>query len=711
MAQDYITRGGYQVPISDPNEYRRRLVTALIASANQGGPVPGIAGGLARIGQGAIAGWTMNRAEEKAGAERAAKVAAFEEAGKEKDPVAAARKLMAADPDNAYRYGSFLVEALLRQKQDERAKATTDAVMGGGAPAAAAPAAPPAGNSTVVSRETPPPGAQIAMAPPEPPPPVSAAELTARQESGNNPTITNKDTGAYGKYQFLPATGRDVARANPHLGLPEDVRQWTPQQQDQAKAAFDAMNSRQMASMGGGKAPTAAELRLAHYFGAAGASRLLKMDPNTPFEAVPDGALGAPTAEVIRVNPNLRGMRVGDLIGQYRRQFDGAGQEWQPPQGTAAERQRFDAINRRPNEPYSPQTRRFQDEMIGRQFNQAPIGAFDPYEATPLNQAGPPPPPMPQEDMSGVVPPVMQAQAQQPMPMQPTQAAPPQQQAPQQPQIDPGAAFMQAAQQKKAQAQALRSAGNDEAAQATWNEALRLEMQAQQARIQYQQQEVVERRKREEGLQQRQWETITDPNNGKVLGQRNIATGEIKANPLAEKEKPLGQGTVDKLTEAGGKAVDFTRLVSTFNPRFGGKGTETLGSVQNFFGRNFGDDTGQAQWWQDYQSTKNSVRHGLFGGALTPTEKSEFDKANVNPGMAPAQIAANLQRQHKIAMLAAARIATTWIKNGASPDAVEAALGIPLSSLPSPTSGFEDAGKPSGGIGNPVYDTEGNRIR
>ena len=53
-------------------------------------------------------------------------------------------------------------------------------------------------------------------------------------------------------------------------------------------------------------------------------------------------------------------------------------------------------------------------------------------------------------------------------------------------------------------------------------------------------------------------------------------------------------------------------------------------------------------WWQRYQEQKNRVRKELYGSALTETEAREFDKANIHPGMKPAQIKANLARQEAV---------------------------------------------------------------
>jgi hypothetical protein len=107
-----------------------------------------------------------------------------------------------------------------------------------------------------------------------------------------------------------------------------------------------------------------------------------------------------------------------------------------------------------------------------------------------------------------------------------------------------------------------------------------------------------------------------------------------------------------------------------------------VGELQNTIGRNVGGGYGeQAQWWQDYQTQKNTVRHALFGSALTATEKAEFDKAAITPGMSDETVSKNLQRQKMIAQRAARKLAAAYAKSGYSSEAIEAAVGVPMSEL------------------------------
>lgn len=136
--------------------------------------------------------------------------------------------------------------------------------------------------------------------------------------------------------------------------------------------------------------------------------------------------------------------------------------------------------------------------------------------------------------------------------------------------------------------------------------------------------------------------------------------------------RPLPSAAVNSLADAGARLDTLDRLTTTFQDDYGG--SPFLGAAENVVGRMFGGRAGaQSQWWQDYQSYVNEVRHGLFGAALTPSEQREFDRANVNPGMAPSQIRSNLARQKLIAERAASRRANAYKAQGYS--GVDEAVG------------------------------------
>lgn len=86
-------------------------------------------------------------------------------------------------------------------------------------------------------------------------------------------------------------------------------------------------------------------------------------------------------------------------------------------------------------------------------------------------------------------------------------------------------------------------------------------------------------------------------------------------------------------------------------------------------------------WWQSYQEHKNLVRNKLFGSALTVTERDEFDKAQITPGMSPKVVRENLARQDAASKKAAQKLAQSYLADGYRPEAVESALGYKLQDL------------------------------
>lgn len=161
-----------------------------------------------------------------------------------------------------------------------------------------------------------------------------------------------------------------------------------------------------------------------------------------------------------------------------------------------------------------------------------------------------------------------------------------------------------------------------------------------------------------------------------------VIARETAARQTEKPSRPMPQAAINKLTESGSTYEDFRRLGETFQDRYGGAGAEWVGNVENWIGRNTNlGDTDQAQFWQDYQNQKNLIRNELFGSALTATEKSEFDKANINPGQSAVTIRRNLQRQGAATQRAARKLAGVYIKMGYSAEAVEAAIGMPLAEL------------------------------
>ncbi|WP_165359621.1 hypothetical protein [Lichenibacterium minor] len=124
-------------------------------------------------------------------------------------------------------------------------------------------------------------------------------------ESGNSDTVSNKASGATGRYQFIGSTWNRLAQQYPELGLTPDGRT-DPAQQQRAIQAFTNDNGSALGRSGFQATP--GNLYLAHFAGAGGATAALKADPNTPVEQVLGGA-------AVRANPFLHGKTAGDLVG------------------------------------------------------------------------------------------------------------------------------------------------------------------------------------------------------------------------------------------------------------------------------------------------------------------------------------------------------------------------------------------------------------
>lgn len=159
------------------------------------------------------------------------------------------------------------------------------------------------------------------------------------------------------------------------------------------------------------------------------------------------------------------------------------------------------------------------------------------------------------------------------------------------------------------------------------------------------------------------------------------------SNEAKEKPRPFSAGDITKLTEEGGKYQNITNFGQTFQDRFAGYANRSVGNVATAAGRYLpegmvGKDIADgAGWWQQYDRQKNIIRNELFGSALTVNEQAAFERADINPGMTPAQIRANLAEQQKITAAGMKRKAAALVANGYDPAPVAAAYGIPLSEL------------------------------
>jgi hypothetical protein len=159
------------------------------------------------------------------------------------------------------------------------------------------------------------------------------------------------------------------------------------------------------------------------------------------------------------------------------------------------------------------------------------------------------------------------------------------------------------------------------------------------------------------------------------LGQRETAT---------QKPRNMSVGDITKLQEEGAKFSNLTRFSETFKDDFGG---QPLGNARNWVGRNLPEvmvdprAAAGANWWQDYDRSKNLVRTELFGSALTATEQAAFEKADINPSMQPSIIKENIKRQREIVEVGLKRKAAALVNEGYRPESISRAYGIKVEDL------------------------------
>ena len=137
--------------------------------------------------------------------------------------------------------------------------------------------------------------------------------------------------------------------------------------------------------------------------------------------------------------------------------------------------------------------------------------------------------------------------------------------------------------------------------------------------------------------------------------------------------RPLPETARTRLESNVGVYEGYQRSRQTFQDDYGGN---VLGEAENI-GQSYFDigTPGQRQWWADFRQNDNQIRHDLYGSAFTATEKANYDKTTITPGMSPATIRANLAERQEIVRRALARQVGVYRANGFAPDAVDAAAG------------------------------------
>lgn len=158
-------------------------------------------------------------------------------------------------------------------------------------------------------------------------------------------------------------------------------------------------------------------------------------------------------------------------------------------------------------------------------------------------------------------------------------------------------------------------------------------------------------------------------------GYRWKGDGTLEAIPggPASTGKALPTKMVSDLTEQATITDSTERFNSTFKPEYAGK--TIAGDLSNTSKRIFGDDTGQAQWWQDYALHESTIRNKLFGASLTQAEQGQWLKLTVTPRMDAEQVRQNLARRAEIERRGLERLMLGAAKGGYSVDQIEAVTG------------------------------------
>lgn len=170
--------------------------------------------------------------------------------------------------------------------------------------------------------------------------------------------------------------------------------------------------------------------------------------------------------------------------------------------------------------------------------------------------------------------------------------------------------------------------------------------------------------------------------NGKApVGYRFTGKGDLEMIPGGP--AAIGKALPTKLaTDLGEQAQlsdNTNRFQKSFKKDFANH--TVVGEMDNAGKRLFGDDSGQAQWWQDYALHESTVRHSLFGASLTPGEQAQWTKLTVTPRMDSTQVKLNLDRRAQIENRSLSRMMNSASKGGYNKEQIEAVTGRPLTAI------------------------------
>ena len=144
--------------------------------------------------------------------------------------------------------------------------------------------------------------------------------------------------------------------------------------------------------------------------------------------------------------------------------------------------------------------------------------------------------------------------------------------------------------------------------------------------------------------------------------------------------KALPVPTINALAKQSDGVVKQQDLLSNFRDNFVGYKFDTVGRADIALALRSDDPNRLAlgSWWQGYQDHVNRIRNELFGAALTATEKAEFERAMVTPGMSPQVARENLRRQAESALKAYNKVTSGLLASGYSRTGIESLSPVPL---------------------------------
>lgn len=147
----------------------------------------------------------------------------------------------------------------------------------------------------------------------------------------------------------------------------------------------------------------------------------------------------------------------------------------------------------------------------------------------------------------------------------------------------------------------------------------------------------------------------------KKLGIENTkAIVDMKAG-ATKPDKPLPDKVISTLRDAQNKADFIKESSQTFKPEYGG----LKGLTRTTMGTWVGGNTEAANWWKDYRKNTQLIeRHAMFGSALTASEKSAWNAADIQPGMNPKLIAENLAKREALTEKMYDRMRDQYSKGG-----------------------------------------------